>query len=448
MTNTQQILGSEEWCSLPNLNIPAIKAHFNINAAYSSLSAINIQTNYRDGETWVKFTVHPLQHNFSTKLHCEAKVIAEEKVNGIKYYIIETTITINGNSQTIKVSLVKQSSSDFKLTLNKSILEGTLLDPNRACLLGKKTPTEIKSLYKNHTTYKTSLKIAILATNAQLYSAKRLVSVAQERGHSIEFLNIEHCHFEMNSGSSQIYHLNQPVDHFDAIIPRIRPSLTFLGCAVTRQFENLGVFTLNNATSITNSRDKLTALQIMERDGLPIPTSAFSQASFNNHQVMNAVGGAPLILKLISGTQGQGVVLADSAKSAESIMESFRSLNTPFIAQRFIKESNGRDIRAFVIDGKVVAAMERIAAPGEFRANVHKGAHVRRITLSEGDRELSIAAAKAFNLHVAGVDLIQSDSGAMLLEVNSSPGLEGIEEASGKDVAKAMIKAIENRLNH
>jgi len=446
MTDIQKIIGSEEWCCLPDLSIPAIKVHFNINDTYSCLRAINIQIHKRDGETWAKFTVHPLQHNLSTKLHCESKVVSEVRINGSKHYVIETNISLNEQEQTIKVALVNNASHDFRLTLNKDILENILINPNKTCLLGKKTPTEIRSLYSNNTSKKSALKIAILATNPQLYSAKRIVDVAQQRGHSIEFLNIDHCHFEMSTDSSQIHHLNIPLDHLDAIIPRIRPSLTFFGCALTRQFESLGVFTLNKASSIANSRDKLMSLQVMLKNGLPIPTSAFSQASFNNKQVMNAVGGAPLILKLISGTQGQGVVLADSTKSAESVMESFRSLNTPFLVQKFIKESNGRDIRAFVIDGQVVAAMERIAAPGEFRANVHKGAHVRKITLSEEDRTLSIAAAKAFGLHVAGVDLIQSNSGSMVLEVNSSPGLEGIEQATGKDIAKAMIKAIENRL--
>jgi len=345
MIDTQKIIGSEEWCCLPDLSIPAIKVHFNINDTYSCLRAINIQIHKRDNETWAKFTVHPLQHNLSTKLICESKVISEVNLNGSKHYLIETTISLNDQQRNIKVALVNNAGHDFRLTLNKDILENILIDPNKTCLLGKKTPTEIKSIYSNNTTTKSALKIGILATNSQLYSAQRLVEVAQQRGHSIEFLNIDHCHFEMSTGSSQIHHLNKPLDHLDAIIPR----------------------------------DKLMSLQVMLKNGLPIPTSAFSQASFNNKQVMNVVGGAPLILKLISGTQGQGVVLADSTKSAESVMESFRSLNTPFLVQKFIKESNGHDIRAFVIDGKVVAAMERIAAPGEFRANVHKGAHVRSL---------------------------------------------------------------------
>jgi len=414
----KNIFGAEEWSSLPTLNIPAIKSQFNINAAISSLRAINIQTRNQDGETWVKYTVHPLQHNLSTKIHCESKVVDQQQIKG-----------------------------HFRLTLNKDVLENTLIDPLRKCVLGKKTPTEIKEIYGNSSSQKNSLKIGLLATNPQLYSAKRLVYAAQERGHDIEFINIDHCHFEMSSSTSEIHHLGKSLSHLDAIIPRIRPSLTFYGCALTRQFESLGVFALNKSTAIANSRDKLMSLQIMTQNGLPIPTTAFSQSSYNNQQVMRAVGGAPLIIKLISGTQGQGVILADSNKSAESIMESFRAVKTPFLVQNFIKESNGRDVRVFVIDGKVVAAMERIAAPGEFRANVHKGAQVRKVTLSETDRQIAIQAAKAFRLHVAGVDLIQSNSGSMVLEVNSSPGLEGIEEASGKDIANAMIKAIENRLN-
>jgi len=443
----KNIFGAEEWSSLPTLNIPAIKSQFNINAAISSLRAINIQTRNQDGETWVKYTVHPLQHNLSTKIHCESKVVDQQQIKGQTRYIIETQVDIQGHSHSIKLALLNQDDNIFRLTLNKDVLENTLIDPLRKCVLGKKTPTEIKEIYGNSSSQKNSLKIGLLATNPQLYSAKRLVYAAQERGHDIEFINIDHCHFEMSSSTSEIHHLGKSLSHLDAIIPRIRPSLTFYGCALTRQFESLGVFALNKSTAIANSRDKLMSLQIMTQNGLPIPTTAFSQSSYNNQQVMRAVGGAPLIIKLISGTQGQGVILADSNKSAESIMESFRAVKTPFLVQNFIKESNGRDVRVFVIDGKVVAAMERIAAPGEFRANVHKGAQVRKVTLSETDRQIAIQAAKAFRLHVAGVDLIQSNSGSMVLEVNSSPGLEGIEEASGKDIANAMIKAIENRLN-
>jgi len=209
----------------------------------------------------------------------------------------------------------------------------------------------------------------------------------------------------------------------------------------------MGVFSLNSANAISRARDKLQSLQIMQKNGLAIPRSAFSSSPTHNQQLIQTVDGTPLIIKLISGTQGQGVILTDSRRSTESVIEAFQTSKTPILIQKFIRESNGRDIRAFVIDDQVIAAMERIAAEGEFRANVHKGASVRRVVLSEEERLLAIQAAKSFGLHVAGVDIIHSNDGPMVLEVNSSPGLRGIEETTDKDIAKAMIKAIEKRLN-
>jgi len=233
------------------------------------------------------------------------------------------------------------------------------------------------------------------------------------------------------------------LNQFDAIIPRIRPSITFYGCALTRQFEALNVFCLNSSTAITQSRDKLFSLQLLVQSGIDIPTTGFANSSLDTDDLIKMVGGSPLIVKLLEGTQGKGVVLAETKKAAESVINAFQSLNANILVQEFIKEANGKDLRLFVIDGKVVATIQREAMPGEFRANIHLGGTASVIKPTPEEKKIAIRAAKAMDLKVAGVDIIRSTKGPLLLEVNSSPGLEGIEGATNKDIAGEMIIAIE-----
>lgn len=236
------------------------------------------------------------------------------------------------------------------------------------------------------------------------------------------------------------------LNDFDAVIPRIRPSMTYYGCALTRHFESLKVYSLNNAAAITQSRDKLFSLQLLLNNGIDIPTTGFANSPLDTNDLIKMVGGSPLIVKLLEGTQGKGVVLAETKKAAESVINAFKSLNANILVQEFIKEANGKDIRCFVIDGKVVAAIQREAVPGEFRANIHLGGTASIIKVTPEEKKIAIKAAKAMNLKVAGVDIIRSDKGPLLLEVNSSPGLEGIEGATNLDIASEMIKAIEKQV--
>ena len=237
------------------------------------------------------------------------------------------------------------------------------------------------------------------------------------------------------------------LNDLDAVIPRIRPSMTFYGCALTRQFEALKIFSLNSAAAIRQSRDKLFSLQLLLNNGVDIPTTGFANSPLDTNDLIKMVGGSPLIVKLLEGTQGKGVVLAETKKAAESVINAFKSLNANILVQEFIKEANGKDIRCFVIDGKVVAAMQREALPGEFRANIHLGGTASIIKITPEEKKIAIKATKAMGLKVAGVDIIRSSKGPLLLEVNSSPGLEGIEAATEKDIASLMIKAIERNLN-
>ena len=286
-----------------------------------------------------------------------------------------------------------------------------------------------------------------MASDPELYSNQRLLEAGEERGHQMEFLNIRQCYMKVDDETPEVhYRGGAVVKDLDAVITRIRPSATFYGCALARQFESMGVYTVNSSEAITQSRDKLFSLQLMLKSGIGIPTSGFASSPMDTGDLIDMVGGAPLIVKLLEGTQGRGVVLAETRKAAESVINAFKSLKANLLVQEFIKEANGKDLRCFVIDGKVVASIERRAAPGEFRANIHQGGTASVVKITTEERKLASKAAKALGLKVAGVDIIRSSKGPLLLEVNSSPGLEGIEAATGKDLAGLILASIENKL--
>ncbi|MFT7144628.1 MAG: ribosomal protein S6--L-glutamate ligase [Alphaproteobacteria bacterium] len=288
------------------------------------------------------------------------------------------------------------------------------------------------------------MKIGILSRNSKLFSTKRLREAAEARGHTVEIIDVLKCYVDIEAGKPMVYGSNdKALNNFDAIIPRIGASITFYGSAVLRQFEMADVYALNESIPITRSRDKLRAHQIFSKRGIGMPITGFAHSPKNTGALIKRVGGAPLVLKLLEGTQGNGVILAETQKAAESVIGAFRGLNAFFLVQEFIKESKGSDIRCFVIGNKVVAAMMRTAQIGEFRSNLHLGGSAKIVKLSSEERKMSVAAAKAMGLRVAGVDMVRSDRGPLILEVNSSPGLEGIETATGKDVAGMIIEYIE-----
>ncbi|WP_286174520.1 30S ribosomal protein S6--L-glutamate ligase [Cytophaga sp. FL35] len=291
------------------------------------------------------------------------------------------------------------------------------------------------------------MKIGLLASNPNLYSNKRIMEAAEARGHEIVFLNAELAYMKLDAHSPEIrYRGGNILKEYDAIIPRIKPAVTFYGCALIRQFNTLGVYCQNSAEAISQSRDKLFSSQLFAKNDIHIPITGFAKSPMDTKDLIKMVNGAPLIIKLLESTQGKGVVLAETNKAAESVINAFKSVNTNILVQEFIKEANGQDIRCFVINGKVVASMQRQAEKGEFRANIHQGGKASIIKITAEERKLAQKAAKVLNLAVAGVDIIRSNKGPLLLEVNSSPGLEGIENATGKDLANAMIVAIEKKL--
>ena len=450
MSANKVILGSEEWCSFPELGIPTIKARVDSGAKTSALHAVNISPFVKEGENWVKFDINPIQNNSKTIIHCEARLVDKRIVKSSsgfreQRYVISTSLVFGEENWAIEMTLTNRDSMGFRMLLGREAMSGrVLVDPEQKYLLGQPTSEELKTLYPNSEKSKDGLKIAVLASNPELYSNRRIMEAGEIRGHEMHFLNIKECYMKLDATKPEIHYRGGKIlSDFDAVIPRIRPSITFYGCALTRQFEAMKVFCLNSASAITQSRDKLYSLQLLLNHGVDIPTTGFANSPLDTDDLIKMVGGSPLIVKLLEGTQGKGVVLAETKKAAESVINAFKSLNANILVQEFIKEANGKDIRCFVIDGKVVAAIQREALPGEFRANIHLGGTASIIKVTSEEKRIAIKAAKAMNLKVAGVDIIRSSKGPLLLEVNSSPGLEGIEGATNKDIAGEMIKAIE-----
>ncbi|MCW8888540.1 MAG: 30S ribosomal protein S6--L-glutamate ligase [Gammaproteobacteria bacterium] len=287
------------------------------------------------------------------------------------------------------------------------------------------------------------MKIAILSRNKRLYSTRRLVEACEQRGHEVRVIDTLRCYMNITSEKPELHYGGENLEGFDAVIPRIGASITFYGTAVLRQFEMMGVFPANESVAISRSRDKLRSLQLLSRDKVGMPKTGFANSPGDIQDLIKMVGGAPLVIKLLEGTQGIGVVLAETKKAAESVIEAFMGLNANILIQEFIKEAGGADIRCFVIGNRVVAAMQRQGAEGEFRSNLHRGGTASLIKITPQERATAIKAAKVMGLNVAGVDLLRSDRGPLVMEVNSSPGLEGIEQATEKDVAGMIIEFIE-----
>ncbi|MEM1264052.1 MAG: 30S ribosomal protein S6--L-glutamate ligase [Pseudomonadota bacterium] len=292
------------------------------------------------------------------------------------------------------------------------------------------------------------MKIVVLSTNKKLYSTNRLVEAGTERGHEVQVIDHRRCYMNIVSHSPSVHFKGEPITGTDAVIPRIGASVSFYGTAVVRQFEMMGVYSLNESVAISRSRDKLRALQILARRGIGLPVTGFANSPDDTEDLLKAVGGAPVVIKLLEGTQGVGVVLAETRKAASSVIEAFRGLKADFMVQEFIAEAGGADIRCFVIGDKVVAAMKRQGKDGEFRSNLHRGGTASLIKITPEERSTAVRSAKLMGLNVAGVDLLRSRHGPVVMEVNSSPGLEGIEAATNKDVAGMIIEFIEKHARH
>ncbi|MEJ0009837.1 MAG: 30S ribosomal protein S6--L-glutamate ligase [Alphaproteobacteria bacterium] len=449
------VIGKEEWCALPALHLPALKARIDSGARTSALHAENIHIYTARGEKLVRFDVHPIQKDRRITVHCRAPLIEERDVKSSSGHterrpVIETSVKIGNVTQTIQLTLTNRDSMGYRMLIGREAMQGRMLiDPEKSFLQGRHSEIEARQFYREDIGgVGTGLKIAVLASDRELYSNKRIMEAGRVRGHDMRFINIQHCYMNISADEPEIhYRGGEVLAPFDAVIPRIRPAITHYGCAVLRQFEISGAYVLNSAMGIARSRDKLRTLQMLAQKGVPMPITSFAHSPQETGELIKMVGGAPVVVKLLSGTQGVGVVLAETDNAAESLINAFKSVKADILVQEFIDEAEGRDIRCFVIDDKVVASMQRIAPPGDFRANIHRGGSATSIKISAEERKLALHSSRILGLKVAGVDIIRADSGPKILEINSSPGLEGIESVTGLDIAGKMIESIERAVS-
>ena len=350
------IIGCEEWLSIKDLNIPIIKARIDSGAKTSSIQAKNIKKIIRNGETWVIFDVCPIQDNLSLNVSCESKVIDTRIIRSStgesqKRYVINTNICIGQNIFEVELTLADRDGMEYRMLLGREALSDRfLVDSSKRFNYENYNDDEALSLYKHLFKKSSGLKIGLLASNKELYSNKRIIESAEARGHKITFLNIQHCYMKLDAQTPEIrYRGGKIIDDLDVVIPRIRPSMTFYGCALLRQFDSIGTYCLNSSSSISQSRDKLFSSQLFSKNGIKIPTTGFAKSPLETKDLIDMVGGSPLIVKLLESTQGRGVISAETNKAAESVINAFKSLRANILVQEFIKEAQGKDIRLSLI---------------------------------------------------------------------------------------------------
>lgn len=445
------ILGWEEWVALPDLGLPAMVAKIDTGAKTAALHAMAIEPFGSERRPYVRFKVNPVPDRPDIEINCSAKVVDRREITSSNgetelRYVIETAVKIGEETWPIEVSLTNRDSMHYKMLLGRrAIGDSMIVDPNRRNLQPKLSFDAYGGIKKTRAVQR-PLRICLLTREPNNYTSKRIVQAAEERGHVCETIHTTRCYMNINASRPEVHYDGRVLPQYDALIPRIGASITAYGMAVVRQFDLMGSFVINKATAIGASRDKLYAHQILASHQLDMPVTAFAHSPHDTKELIEIVGGAPLIVKLMEGTQGKGVVLGETKKAAESVISAFRGLKADFLVQEFIKEAGGIDMRCLVIGGKVVAAMERRAQEGEFRANVHQGGDVFPTKISKQERAVAVKAAKVMGLGIAGVDILRSNSGPKVLEINSSPGFQGIERASGLDIAGKMIDFVEQQV--
>ncbi len=443
--------GWEEWIALPELGLPAIKAKVDTGARTSALHAHDIEVFGPAAKPKVRFNVHPIAGREDIAITCSAPLVDRREVtssNGEseQRYVISTTLEVAGENWPIDVTLTNRAGMTSRMLLGRQALNDhiTITATER-----RLQPDLSYDVYHTSAVRKTApqraLRIAVMSREDN-YSTRRLVEVGEERGHTVEVIDTTRCYMAINQLAPEVHYDGKRLPRYDAIIPRIGASVTPYGCAVIRQFETIGTYCVNGSAGITASRDKLHAHQVLASKRIGMPTTAFAASPKDTSNLMALVGTAPLIVKLLESTQGKGVVLAETKKAAESVIDAFRGLKANFLVQDFVKEAAGEDIRCLVVAGKVVASMKRTGADGDFRSNLHRGGSAKVVRISKIERDTAVRAARAFGLGMAGVDLLRSDDGPKVLEVNSSPGFEGIEKASGKDIVGKLYDEIEARV--
>jgi ribosomal protein S6--L-glutamate ligase len=399
----------------------------------------------------VRFTVHPIPGREDVVIPCSAVILDRRTVtssNGESEsrYVIASTLRVADHSWRIELTLTNRATMQSRMLLGREALKDhiTIVATDRFCQpelsYDVYHSTHVREVAPNR-----ALRVAVLSREDN-YSTRRLVEEGDARGHTVEVVDTTRCYMAINALSPEVHYDGKRLPRYDAVIPRIGASITPYGAAVVRQFETIGTFCINGSEGIVASRDKLYAHQLMARHRIGMPNTAFASSPKDTDSLIKLVGTAPLIVKLLESTQGKGVVLAETKKAAQSVIDAFRGLRANFLVQDFVKEAAGEDIRCLVVGNRVVASMKRTGAEGDFRSNLHRGGTAQRVRITKTERETALKAARAFNLNLAGVDLLRSETGPKVLEVNSSPGLEGIETASGKNVAGLLYDEIERRV--
>ncbi len=450
MSEEKLEFGWEEWVALPDLGLPAIKAKIDTGARTSALHASDIEVFGPTNRPKVRFIVHPVAGDYGVAIPCSANILDRREVtssNGESEmrYVIGSKLAVNGQSWHIEITLTNRTGMASRMLLGRQALgDNITITASERRLQPELDYKVYRSAGLRKTAPKRALRIAVLSREDN-YSTRRLVQEGEARGHSVEVIDTTRCYMAINARNPEIHYDGKRLPRYDAVIPRIGASITPYGTAVIRQFETIGTYCVNGSAGISSSRDKLQAHQILASQRIGMPTTAFAASPKDTKNLMELVGTAPMIVKLLESTQGKGVVLAETKKAAESVIDAFRGLRANFLVQHFVKEAAGEDIRCLIIGGKVVAAMKRTGAEGDFRSNLHRGGSAKVARISRSERTTAVKAAKAFGLGVAGVDLLRSEDGPKVLEVNSSPGFEGIETATGKNIVGALYDQIEDR---
>ena len=452
MTDTPFRLGWEEWLALPDLGLPALKAKIDTGARTSALHAFDIEPFGPAANPKVRFAVHPVPGRDDIAVPCSARIADRREVTSSNgeaelRYVIRAEAAMGERHWPIEISLTNRSQMAYRMLLGRQGLgEGMMVGPSERFMQPQLSYDVYSSRAARAEAPARALRVALLSREPANYSTARLVQEGESRGHAVEVIDTLRCYMAIDALAPEVHIDGRRLPRFDAVIPRVGASVTEYGTAVIRQLETMGTYCLNGSDGIMASRDKLHAHQVLARARIGMPKTAFAASPKDTDNLIGLVGKAPLIVKLLESSQGKGVVLAETQKAAQSVISAFRGLRANFLVQQFVREAGGEDIRCLVIAGKVVAAMKRRAAEGEFRSNLHQGGTAAPARLTKEERDTAARAARAFNLGMAGVDLLRSNDGPKVLEVNSSPGIEGIERATGRDIAGLVFDEIERRV--
>ena len=443
--------GWEEWISLPDLGVPALRAKVDTGARTSALHAFDIETFGPASRPKVRFTVHPIPGRDDLVIPCSAPIVDRREVassNGEREmrYVIESRVQVDGDNWPIEVTLTNRATMTSRMLLGRQALKDNIIIVATDRFLQPELSYDVYHTAQMRSVQpKRALRICVLSREDN-YSTRRLVEEGEKRGHTVEVIDTTRCYMAINALAPEVHYDGKRLPRYDAVIPRIGASVTAYGAAVIRQFETIGTFCVNTSAGIIASRDKLYAHQLMARAQVGMPNTAFAASPKDTDNLIGLVGTAPLIVKLLESTQGKGVVLAETKKAAESVIDAFRGLKANFLVQDFVREAAGEDIRCLVIGGRVIASMKRSGAEGDFRSNLHRGGSAKAVRITRAERETAIRAARVFDLNMAGVDLLRAESGPKVLEVNSSPGFEGIEGSTGKNITGALYDMIETQV--